>query len=58
MGFTDDWIMRQIEVVSRYVAKLMFGKPEVGYSLPASDMLSATDQLYLELGRLLREKRI
>lgn len=58
MGFTDDWIMRQIEVVSRYVAQLLFGKTEVRYSIESSEILSETDQLHLLLDQLLREKRI
>ncbi len=58
MGYQDDWMMRQISVLSHYVAKLVFGKSAVKYELGASDMLSETDQLHLVLDRLIREHKI
>ena len=28
MGFQDDWVMRQIEMMARFVANVVFGKKE------------------------------
>ncbi len=58
MGFQDDWIMRQIDMVSRFVAKLIFNKDEIGYQPESSEMLSETDRLHLRLDGLIREGRI
>lgn len=58
MGFQDDWVLRQIEMISRYVAQLIFRKTHVEYSYETSDMLSQTDQLHLALDGLIREKRL
>lgn len=58
MGFQDDWILRQIEIITRYVAQLVFNKTHVEYELPVSDMMTETDLLHIELDRMIREGRI
>ena len=58
MGFQDDWILRQIDIVARFVATLMFNKNEVHYEPGASDVLSDTDEVYYTIMRLLKEGRI
>lgn len=60
MGFQDDWMMRQIEMLSRYVAQIVFKKKEASYTFESDspEALTDTDRLYLELDRLIRERRI
>ena len=64
MGFQDDWIMRQIEMMTRFVANVVFGKneSEVTYELIGdienTESLTETDLLYLKLNLLIREGKI
>ncbi len=58
MGFQDDWILRQIEIIARYVANLVFHKNNVSYTFESSEMLTETDQLHLILDRFIKEGRI
>ncbi len=58
MGFQDDWILRQIEIIARYVANLVFNKRVVRYEYESSEMLSETDRLHLTLDMLVREGKI
>ena len=46
MGFQDDWIMRQVDIITRYVVKLVFGRNDTEYTVQASDMLSEEDLLH------------
>ena len=61
MGFQDDWMMRQIEMMTRFVANVVFGKKEseVRYEIVGniddSDSLTGTDILHLELMKLIRQ---
>ena len=58
MGFQDDWIMRQIDIVARFVANLVFNKNEISYQPETTEMLSETDRLHLQLNSLIKEGRI
>lgn len=58
MGFQDDWIMRQIDIVARFVSKLVFNKDDVSYSAESSEMFSETDSIHLVITRLIKEGRI
>ncbi len=58
MGFQDDWIMRQVDIITRYVVKLVFGRNDTEYTVQASDMLSEEDLLHTELDKLLKEGKI
>lgn len=64
MGFQDDWMMRQIEMITRFVANVVFGKQESDFtyevieSSEGSDGLSHCDEVHLELCRLIREGRL
>ncbi len=59
MGLQDDWILRQIEIVARFVSQLVFHKNDVRYELSTTtETLSSTDETYLLLTRLLKEKRV
>ncbi len=61
MGFQDDWMMRQIEMMTRFVANVVFGRKdsEVQYEIVGnvddSDSLTFTDVLHLELMKKIRE---
>ncbi len=59
MGFQDDWIMRQIDVITRFVAQVVFNKNKIQYETDTtSEMLPETDRIHLELDRLIRERRL
>ena len=58
MGFQDEWIMRQIDMVARFVANLVFSKNEITYQPEDSEILSHTDSLHLKLLEMIREGRI
>ncbi len=61
MGFQDDWMMRQIEMMAKFVANVVFKKDtsDVEYALVGSigdtDTLTHTDTIYLELMMLVKE---
>ena len=64
MGFQDDWVMRQIEMMTRFVANVVFKKndTEVHYeiigNIDDSTTLTPTDMLFLKLQELIREGRL
>ena len=58
MGFQDDWVLRQIEIIARYVANLIFHKNRITYTFETTDMLSEMDKLHLVLDRLVQENRV
>ena len=49
MGFQDDWIMRQVEIITRYVVKLVFGRDDTEYTMELADGISFTDEIHLEI---------
>ena len=63
MGFQDDWMMRQIEMMAKFVANVVFGKKEseVQYEIVGNihetDSLTPTDLLHLELMKMIKEGR-
>ena len=58
MGFQDDWIMRQIDIIARFVANLAFNKNGIEYQPGTTEMLSETDELHFLLDRLIKEGEI
>ena len=64
MGFQDDWIMRQIEMMAKFVGNVIFGKKEseVQYEITGdindTSTLTSTDMLHLELMKLIKESDI
>lgn len=64
MGFQDDWIMRQIEMMARFVANVVFGKKEgeVQYEIMGNigdtSTLTPTDILHLDLMKLIKRGEI
>ncbi len=63
MGFQDDWMMRQIEMMTKFIANVVFGRStknihyEIMGDISDSSTLSPTDEIYLKLSRLIREGR-
>ncbi len=63
MGFQDDWMMRQIEMMTKFVANVVFGKKEsrVEYQIVGntedSGTLTPIDLLHLELMTMIKEGR-
>lgn len=64
MGMQDDFVLRQIEMITRFVANIIFNKREgdIEYTLEGNidntDTLTDLDLLYLELCRMIRERKI
>ncbi len=64
MGFQDDWMMRQIEMMTRFIANVVFKKNEedINYeiigNIEDTDSLTSTDKTYLELCALVKDGEI
>ena len=56
--FQQDWILRQIEMIGVILARLLFGKDKPDYEIVEKEKLSDSDQLYIELIRMLDEGKI
>ena len=56
--FQQDWILRQIEMIGIVLARLLFGKDKPDYEIVEKEKLSDSDQLYIELIRMLDEGKI
>lgn len=56
--FQQDWMLRQIEMIGIVLARLLFGKDKPDYEIVEKEKLSDSDQLHLELTRMLNEGRI
>ena len=53
MEFTQDWIMRQIQMIAQMLAKLLFGKETTDYIIEDENDLNGTDLLYKAISELL-----
>ena len=58
MPYHQDWFMRQIEALIRFVAFVLFKKDIPGYVIEDEAQVTATDMLYREIAKLIAEKRI
>lgn len=62
MGLQNDWIMQQIEMITRFVAKVIFNKDDsqntFWYELEDSENLSETDKIYIKINSLLKENKL
>lgn len=64
MGFQDDWMMRQIEMMTRFIANVVFKKNEedINYeiigNIEDTDSLTSTDKTYLQLCALVNDGEI
>ena len=58
--FQNDWAMRQVEEIGRFLAKLLFNKETTIYEVITDENGNITDEglLYLELKTLLRQGRL
>ncbi len=57
MGFQDDYIMRQIEMMSRIIAKFIFNKDSITYEIENPLQLTITDVMYNKIKLLVSEKK-
>lgn len=58
MEFQQDWIIRQIETVTQYVARVLFQKEKIVYEIKEEARMSDNDLLHQRLLMLLREERL
>ena len=56
MGFQDDWLLRQVQMIAHFVAKVVFQKDTIEYEV--TDELSNTDMFYDKLNKLIKEGKI
>lgn len=56
--YQQDWIMRQIQMLVQFIAKLVWGKDTIEYQVTEQENLSETDLLYYEIERLLAHSQI
>lgn len=55
MQFSQDWIMRQIQMIAQMLAKMLFGKETTDYIIENEEDLNGTDLLYKALCGLLEK---
>ena len=58
MYFEQDWVMRQIEMAVRFIAKTILKKDGVSYEIQDEEKLTDADLLYLRLKKLVAGRRI
>ena len=56
--FQQDFIMRQIELIARYIAESVFKKKSTEYKIIEKENLSDTDKLHNKLVNLINENKI
>ena len=55
MAIHQDWLMRQIEIIGRTLAKLIFNKESTEYVIINNQILTETDMIYNRLNQLIDE---
>jgi hypothetical protein len=58
MLFENDWVMRQIDMLVQFAARVIFHKDAVEYDVQDESNLTNTDDLYLKIQKLLKEGKI
>jgi hypothetical protein len=58
MFYENDWVMRQINMLVQFAARVIFHKDTVEYDIKDETNLTGTDDLYLQIQKLLREGKI
>lgn len=58
MQFSQDWIMRQVQMIAQMLAKILFGKETTDYIIEDEENLNGTDLLYKALSELLTKGEI
>lgn len=53
--FEQDWMMRQIEALIQFVARLMFKKDEIEYEIADPQSLTDSDRLFRKLLELIEK---
>ena len=53
MQFSQDWMMRQIQMLAQVLAKILFGKETTDYIIEDEQNLNGTDLLYKAISELL-----
>lgn len=56
--FQQDFIMRQIELIAKYIAESIFKKKSTEYKIIERENLSDTDKLHNKLVNLINENKI
>jgi len=56
--YQKDWLMRQIQMIVQFIARLVWGKDTVEYQVPDQNSLSETDLLYYKIESLLAQSKI
>ncbi len=56
--YQQDWMMRQIQMLVQFVAKLFWGKDFIEYQIEDDNHLSQTDCLYKDLKVLLENREL
>lgn len=56
--YQQDWIMRQVQMLVQFIAKLVWKKDTIEYRVVDENNLSDTDLLYYELEKLLAHSNI
>ena len=54
----EDYLMRQIEIIARTLAKLLFDKTVTEYIITDYEYLSESDMIHSKLLRMIDEKRL
>ncbi len=55
MQFSQDWIVRQIQMIAQMLAKILFGKDTTDYIIENEEDLNGTDLLYKAICALLEK---
>ena len=58
MNFQQDWVMRQIENIVRFLANVLFHKDAIKYRIEDESNLSETDILYNKMKQLVENREI
>lgn len=58
MIYEQDWLMRQIQMIVQFVAKLLFNKDTISYEVEEHSNFSQADILYNEIQNLIMERKI
>lgn len=58
MALKQDWILKQIDMIIQFVARLVFNKDSATYEIKQSTNLSQTDLIYENLSILLKDGKI
>jgi hypothetical protein len=56
--YENDWVMRQINMLVQFAARVIFHKDTVEYDIEDESNLTDTDDLYLKIQKLLQEGKI